>query len=123
MTDTDGPDLWDDVAGGSIERTTLAAITEARAKGIIGVMDAGACAAILRLAQRMDYADFPYFGEELEKIDNVTEALFLKYATSLGLNVAGRVGVDVKTPQGKGKLGQLRAVEGGRTGGAARRGA
>jgi hypothetical protein len=47
-------------------------------------------------------------------MDNVTIPTFLKYAESLGLTPLARVRLNLKPKDGPGKLGELRAIRGGR---------
>lgn len=67
-------------------------------------LDAGAVAALRRLAVAMD---------DLDAKDNVSIPTFLKYCEALKLTPASR-GVTVGESDAKGKLAQMRLVRGGK---------
>ncbi|AYN56819.1 DNA binding protein [Arthrobacter phage RedFox] len=97
-------DIWE---------TTNEAIQAAKRSGVITDMDEGACSALLQLAERLDDPDYPNIDG---RFDNVTAALYFKACDQLGLTPAGRARLPERKEGKGGKLAQLRAVEGGRSG-------
>lgn len=99
----------------SLVAETVAAVRAAKAAGVITDMDAGAVAVLLRMAERMDDADFPYVEG---RFDNVTEGLFVKTARELGLTAAGRALLPERKETKRGQLSVLRDQQAKRTGAA-----
>lgn len=97
-------DIWE---------TTNEAIQAGKRAGVITDMDEGACSALLQLAERLDDPDYPNIDG---RFDNVTAALYFKACDQLGLTPAGRARLPERKEGKGGKLAQLRAVEGGRSG-------
>ncbi|URM86970.1 terminase small subunit [Arthrobacter phage Basilisk] len=97
-------DVWD---------TTNEAIQAARRAGVLTDMDEGACSALLQLAERLDDPDYPNVDG---RFDNVTAALYFKACDQLGLTPAGRSRLAEKKEQKGGRLAELRAIQGGKTG-------
>lgn len=103
--------LEEGATGDGVEGATGDAVKAAKAAGLITDMDAGAVAVLMRMAERMDDPDFPYIEG---KFDNVTEGLYTKLSNELGLTVAGRARTPEKKEASRGKLGELRSIEGTR---------
>lgn len=88
----------------AIETVTVATARAIRAATHLTDLDAGAVAALRRLALLMD---------ELDPKDNVTIPTYLKYCDALRLTPASR-GVVVGESEAKGKLANLRSLRGGK---------
>ena len=103
---------------------TVASVEDARRRGQIGASDAGAVAALLALARKIDMQDeyFQALAELAEEnnsrppsVDNVSLPTYLKYCDSLGLTPSGRERLSDKPAAPGGKLGRLQAIAGGKT--------
>ena len=84
-------------------------------------MDAGAIAALLKLASKIDYLMANDGMSEDGKFDNVSIPTYLKYCESLGLTPAGRArpnfgGQKPESKQASGLTGLQGGVAGGRRG-------
>ncbi|MFD4438999.1 hypothetical protein ACFWPK_04375 [Nocardia sp. NPDC058519] len=78
-------------------------------------MDMGAVAVLRQLAKTLDKLLKTGFVTESGKFDNVSMPTYLRYCESLGLTPAGRRQIAPKEPpSAPSKLGQLRAVHGGK---------
>src|SRR5690606_24771159 len=78
-------------------------------------MDMGAVAVLRQLARTLDKLLKTGFVTESGKFDNVSMPTYLRYCESLGLTPAGRRQMAPKeAPSAPSKLGQLRAVHGGK---------
>lgn len=84
---------------GPVERATDNAIREARKKGILGVIDGGAVAALRAVSRKIDVQDdyFKALADDAAEhngrppsMDNVSLPTYLKFCESLGLSPAGR---------------------------------
>lgn len=84
----------------AIESVTAATERAIRAASHLTDLDAGAVAALRRLASLMD---------ELDPKDNVTIPTYLKYCDALKLTPASR-GVEVTESKARGKLATMRAA-------------
>jgi hypothetical protein len=93
--------------------TTNEAIQAGKSAGVITAMDEGACVVLLQMAERLDDPDYPVIDG---RFDNVTQALYFKACEQLGLTPAGRTRLAEKKDTGGGKLGELRALNGGAAG-------
>ncbi|MFC9966324.1 hypothetical protein ACFVH4_19015 [Nocardia ignorata] len=75
----------------------------------------GAVAVLRTLAKTLDKLLETGFVTESGKFDNVSMPTYLRYCESLGLTPAGRRQMAPKeAPSAPSKLGQLRAVHGGK---------
>lgn len=74
-------------------------------------MDQPAVAVLLDLAMTIDGMDQRGGNAPW---DNVTVPTFLRYSESLGLTPTSRMKLDIKPAEGPSKLGELRAIRGGR---------
>lgn len=93
--------------------TTNEAIQAGKRAGVITAMDEGAVSVLLQMAERLDDPDYPVIDG---RFDNVTQALYFKACEQLGLTPAGRTRLAEKKDSGGGKLGELRALNGGAAG-------
>jgi len=103
---------------------TVASVEDARSRGQLNASDAGAVAALLALARKIDAQD-EYFEALTESaaennsrppsVDNVSLPTYLKYCDSLGLTPSGRERLTDKPSAPVGKLGRLQAIAGGKS--------
>ena len=94
---------------------TEASIQAARSTGALEDADAGALAALRRIARQIDAQSNTGLTPD-GKLDNVSIPTYLKYCDALGLTPAGRLKLGEKKEGPGGKLAQLRAVHGGNRG-------
>lgn len=106
----------------SVYDETVAAVDSARASGLLEASDDGAVAALLHIAEQIDSQIDGLTPSG--KLDNVSIPTFLKYCEALGLTPLSRQKIRAamleNDKEGKsnsgGKLGKLRAINGGQAG-------